>query len=83
MNWMGPHQQMRALRYIGDLNELLADDRVERTGFSHPLAKLVSTGQLDLGCAQSDVANLISDHLLIDGAEPNVFLTLIAAGAAR
>lgn len=73
-DWAGPHEQMRPLRYLGDVTDLLADSRVMPTGFSHPLSDLVASGQLDLRCAASDVPGLISDHLLIEDSEPNVFL---------
>lgn len=73
-DWVGQHEALRPLRYVGDVDDLLADGRVEPTGFSHRLSKLVSSGQLDLRCAQSDVEGLVSDYLLIEDSEPNVYL---------
>lgn len=80
-DWAGSHEQMRAFRYEGDAADLLEDARVSRTGFSHPIVALASSGQVDLRCAEADVDDLISDYLLINDADPNVFLHYSTAGS--
>lgn len=72
--WVGPHDKMVRKRYVGNVADLLEDPRLRITGFSAEQAGLESNRQVDLRVWNAHASELVTEYLLVDDPQPNVYL---------
>ncbi|WP_123340563.1 MULTISPECIES: helix-turn-helix domain-containing protein [unclassified Curtobacterium] len=72
--WIRPVPALRLRVADADLEDLAADGRLVKSGFSDPRSEIAAAGQLEARVAASDADALRRDYLLRPSDQPNVLL---------